>query len=991
MKTFDPAIAACLAANQLDGLYWLAEVELSSGTLYLSDSKIIEWNGHVWSPYLDPEEPLGDIEESLKLDEKNNAGLNLGNIDSTISAIIRSNDIEHSECRIYLYFEETGQAALCFRGVCSKADALKEGVVEVPVIPHLHGPRVKLPGEKFSTICRFACRNFGDGKSCLYDPANGYGAYQTGTTPYASCPGTRKACGDRGMMAVNKKAPWDASSDPLPWCNFGGFAKFTGKDRGSYKSGFLGLGRTRYTSTSRWPDNFLGSAIPLVYGRIMVSGKTFYSLDESSWFLGGAIFSDGRCEGIASNSDVYLNGDNSHQYPWFTQGWVGQRRPNYLPASDSQGSLPDAYAGTAYAVLRVPDEVGVQSDRDAEIEALMKGRQVSIYQKVAGEWVKDGDYWSDDPMDIMADLLCSDRGGLRFGYDKIDLDVFDEKAYSWESIFDRDGKTRKRFMANGAVMDSSTAGEVLERFREEFSMFFRLNGEKITWGFIRPNASSVFTFDHALHNIAVGEDGASSVEVSERPAEDVPNRLYVSFLDEDNNFEKTTFHLDAMDSIVKAAKVIDESWYLAWTTNIGQALRIASNKFERLISGNYKASWVSPLSTMAVEVGDVVTLVSDHLPNGQQTMLITKRTLTWDFSIKYEAELYQGSFYDDLVSEDYSDFIREPADAKLRFPAAVTGLSAVESPVILDGQRYSEVTVTYTPPADDAIWHHAETWWRADSDPADSWHYADQSFGGTSIFRLNPGGGKQLHIRVVSVSRYGVKLDPRSTDNPEVDLSITGTTDAAAPGAPQNLVVTGHSGDNGVPVGTYRITFDSAANWQSVSAIEIECATTLPFQGTPLHSWEIQQDPGNPTISGHYSLDVQESAGGLYFRVRAINSFGEGNWATTASTVSSYKDAGLPGGPSNLAVAVNGYDIIVHWDAPADNAAGIREYQVRVGLCKYFETNGIWTIPTGITTTVDSTQREARVRVPESGEYAVGVLAVNDHGVGPLSIFEEES
>lgn len=249
-----------------------------------------------------------------------------------------------------------------------------------------------------------------------------------------------------------------------------------------------------------------------------------------------------------------------------------------------------------------------------------------------------------------------------------------------------------------------------------------------------------------------------------------------------------------------------------------------------------------------------------------------------------------------------------------------------------------------------------------------------------------------LTIRMVSVSRYGIRRDPRSTDNPEITLAITGTTDAAAPGAPANLVAQGHANSAGIPVGTYRLTFDSSANWQSASALTIQCATALPFAGEPVHSWQIQLEPGNPALaSGHFSLDLQESASGLYFRVRATNAIGDGEWATTATAVSSYTDAGLPGGPSAMAVSVDGYDIRVAWQPPADNAEGIKAYEVKVGACLYVEDAGAWTIPTGLSVTVDATQREATVRVTESGNYAVGVRAINSHGAGPLTIFEEES
>lgn len=980
--------------HELGGLYWLAEILLPSGTQYFSDTKDIDWDGHSWVAMLDPDNPIGDLQQSLQLDQKNDCSIHLCNVGGPISALLRANDVESRTCRIYLYSDLLEDALMVYRGVCGKPDGLKEGVVEIPVIPLLHGPRVRLPGERASNFCRFATGMFADAHNCLYDPANNYGCVDPDTgLPFASCPGTRQACADRGMMSITKPAPWDGSGDPSPWCNFAGFVKFQGVDRGHYKSGMLGIGRTDYSSKSTWSENFLGGAIPLVYGEVRIKGNGFYAIDENDFFLAGAILSDGQCQGADPNK-VWLNGSLSHagSIPYFAHGWIGQRRPNYFPTSDTWGPIPDGYAGTCYVALRVNDERGIQPGREADIEAIMQGRLIQLWYKVGDDWMVSGHYWTDEPIQILADMICSGRGGLNLGYDVMRPGVLDEMFYSLAEITDVDTVVRKRYTANGAVLDSQTAGEVLERFRKEFGLYFRLYADTLDWGFIKPGLTSVMTFSHALHNILPDDDGASTVEVKEKGAEDIPNRLYISFLDKDNSYEKTTFHLESKEQLDKVGKIIDESLYLGWTTNIGQALRIGSNIYQKMIEGNYTASWQSDLQALAVEVGDVVLLVSEHLPGGQQTMLITEKVLTWDFGINLTAELYRDAFYDDTIAAEYSDSVREPPTNQLRLPENVAITDAWEIPHILDGKRYSDVTVTYVPPADDVLWNHVETWWHdEDNEPDTVWHFADESSGGTSNFRILGADGENIAIRLVSVSRYGISHAPDNPDNPEILLTLHGTTDADAPTVPLNLAVHVFSDSQEVPVGTFRIEFDrGASNWESVSAVRVQVSGTLPF-GTPLLEQDFLFDPGNPSvIAGHFKLDIQYVHQAVYFRVRGRNIHGDGAWATTVSAYSSYEDAGRPGAPSGIVVSVDGNAINASWIPPTVNFRGLLKYTLKVTTSEYQETGGVYTFAACNKEDVPPSQTSGTIRVSVDGKYRVGVTATNIFGESDMGILWEE-
>lgn len=875
MKTFSEALTALLAMDEIAGVYWLVELDLPAGKQYFSESGIWEWDPgdgtvHTWNPFQDPDEPIGGVKQSLYLTEKNDTSINLCNHSKAISALIRTVDVEGRTARVYLYFPSIDDGILMFRGIMGKPEALKEGVVSIPIVTHVHGPRVKLPGDAFSTICRFATY-FGDGENCFYCPAQGRGNYETGTTPYASCSGTSSDCADRGMrpapaacgltFAAAPGCPYDPangkglidyttgmpftscpktvaacvtrdmqkwfSGNGPKWDNFAGFEKFNMTFSASYKSGFLGLGHTHYTSNSKCPDNFLGSAIPLAYGEVKMPGVNFFALDLNNCLLCASIFADGPVGGPQAGTDMLYNGAYiMGPFIWFTHGWIGQDIPRDYPQYNG-----DPFAGTAYCRITVPDEDGIQPSHDFTMTGHILGRSIRTWSKVDDDWVMNPARGiSSNPIEVMADLFCNKRGGLRLGYGIINNALMECKGHADEVIADVDGVSRKRYTFNGYVMEQQPAADVLERIRKEFSMYFRLYGDTLDWGFLTDEMTSVYTFSEANHNLIVDDDGVAQVEISEKGAEDIPNRLYISFLDASNGWEKTTFHLESQEQIAKAGKVNDEQVFLLATTNIGQALRIGSNMFERMISGNYQAKWKSTLMALHVEVGDVVTLVTDLAAGGQQLFLVTGKSISAEFDIDFEGEIYRPEFYDDVVANTYEDSIREQPSNPFRQSDEVTIDSAAEEVLLLNGKRYSQITVDYTRP-EDPIWLEAESWWRdVNRDPAGVWHSADVSRNGQASFLLLANEYRELQIALRSVSRYGVRRAIDNTLVPKVNMTVYGTTDEDVPDAPANLTVAVTSTSPEVPAGTYRVSFDAGgANWTGVHTLYLECNPTLPF------------------------------------------------------------------------------------------------------------------------------------------------------------------
>lgn len=830
MLTF-PADIQTLIAGHCEA-YWLAELALPGGTQYYSERIQVTWDGHTWLPLLDPQSPHDGIKYNLKCDEKNETSINLVNTNHAISDLLKTNDFQGCECILYLYFPAAstgaGNAIERFRGVMGKPEEETDQVIVVPVTSRLHGPRTKLPSRVFSRYCGL---NFADGVDCPYNPPT-IGVVDPGTgLAYTSCPKSMEDCVNRGMF------------DPLQEENkgyFGGFNKWTCMSHGKLNNtGVWGIGRKSYTSNAAIQDNFLGAAVPLVYGKIRVPGIVYFTVDESEFQLTGAFVGEGQMQGC---KEILANNQPTHDFKYpalFWGGYPGQ----YVPLIT--GYDADPFCCTHMALIRTKDEVGLQADKLMNVSVQLAdpanhasdaygGRMVEIYHYDGGV-LDHAIAFSNDPLDLILDMLCAPRGGLGFDYSTVNYSLLNtDRAYSTAAITDWDGSSRERYTLNAYIADQQPAGDVLEQFRDEFSMVVQDYGSNITLRYIRPTQTSVMTFDTTTNaNILHDEDGLPRLVIKEKPLADIPNRLVVSFLDQDNNWEKTTFHLESTQMIERTGKIVDEQIYLRGTTNIGQAMRIASNRMERYISGNWHVEFTSGLMALPVECGDVITVADDKIIDGSDTFLVTSVEITAELEVQITAELFRSDFYDDVVADEYSDHLRGTPDNPLRLPDEVDSLSATEGIVQVDGVNSSEITVTWAYPVPpDLLLKTVEIWWRDTLSPDDSWTRGAvaMSTETSAKFALPIRGYRMLEIRARAVSRYGICRDLDNTDVPEYDLLVDGTLDSNVPDAPTNFQVITRGQDPTVPPGFYRASFDAGAtNWAGVHTLYIEANESLPF------------------------------------------------------------------------------------------------------------------------------------------------------------------
>ncbi|WP_419919142.1 fibronectin type III domain-containing protein [Candidatus Poriferisocius sp.] len=195
-------------------------------------------------------------------------------------------------------------------------------------------------------------------------------------------------------------------------------------------------------------------------------------------------------------------------------------------------------------------------------------------------------------------------------------------------------------------------------------------------------------------------------------------------------------------------------------------------------------------------------------------------------------------------------------------------------------------------------------------------------------------------------------------------------TASAAPGAPTNIVISS---------GNQQITI----TW-----------TAAPDNGAPITAYTIQYctvsgsacagpwvDSGTTATTSH---TITELANGAPYgvRIRASNTYGDGNWSATTLGRTIAK---APNAPSGLTPTISSRQIQLRWTAPADNGAPITAYTVQCRLADRGTTTGncnnnSWaphTIVTGTSTTITT--------LNNGKTYEIRVRATNSVGNSPWS------
>ena len=327
---------------------------------------------------------------------------------------------------------------------------------------------------------------------------------------------------------------------------------------------------------------------------------------------------------------------------------------------------------------------------------------------------------------------------------------------------------------------------------------------------------------------------------------------------------------------------------ITWTKPVENGSAITA--YTMHVADNASGPWadVSPQPGVA----DVSYVYSDGLTGGTRKYFRMLATNMCDGS---DPAIECDSLWSDVVEVT----TRAPG-----ISSAPTGVSAVP-----DGD--AAIDVSWSAPADDGgtpITRY-EVQWSADG--MGGWNSAGSTPDGTTLTLKNTGMtfGTTRYYRVAARNSRGLSA---WSDPPYASA----TTLSGVPGQPSLTVsaTDAHTialtwtapADNGDPITGYAIEWSADGSVGSWTALDSLGATATSYDDTPLN-------PGTQR----------------YYRIRAVNSTGQGSWSTARNTTT---PPAVPGAPTNVQAAANGENAInLSWEPPFDDGgADISGYELHV-------------------------------------------------------------
>lgn len=439
-------------------------------------------------------------------------------------------------------------------------------------------------------------------------------------------------------------------------------------------TGFAGLFKKSYTSTSTPFKTVYGKPIPIVYGlgRQIVEAEIFETRDESEFFVASGIFSEGP---VGEVGQVLLDGMTQHfgYEPVVALGTLGQDVGTIID--------PDFRSSrTAFVSIRRTDELGLQSPTEPHqiLVEVLKGVKALGFWWWTGPFTNSGEGYTSGPIQIAVDIALR-ASGLRFPPDHfgsnwikdnfLDLNTYlDAARYCDQEVPVLVGTgTEARFEFRGTIREPKPAidhiRDVLAHAPCDLVFSFGQISPKVRKDDITTPPASQITFEEAQNII----DGSFRTERL-KPKFNALTMIY-SDIDYDFAERDITIYDEAHQLRLGLFDI-----YGAETTNYHQPFVL---KQQKTLTGGYKASQVirlgtqllaeelgggignaaeqrkartvrltAPLIGLGVEIGDVSKINHSELPDGTAYVRWESWRYSSDLTIQLAGRTVTASMYD---------------------------------------------------------------------------------------------------------------------------------------------------------------------------------------------------------------------------------------------------------------------------------------------------------------------------------------------------------
>lgn len=481
--------------------------------------------------------------------------------------------------------------------------------------------------------------------------------------------------------------------------------------------------------------------IPIIYGTVKNAGNLIYSKlwDNNQRVAKLIVFCDGKIKGIRDIKldDTDINSSDFEGVSYNTYVGDGEQLIDGRVDGTTNSQRAQKVGGLKYdAYVALEAKANDNLSGSFNVTAMIDGKIVKCYTSET-EYTEE---WSNNPAWCVLDFLTC-YNGVGLDIDEIDIPSFleaakfyDDKDYTLNICLD---ETQSRLDWVSNMLNCCRSSLVYKNGK--YSLFVEKEDEVVQ------------SFD---------PDSINNLELWWSPMEEIPDRIYVQFIDPDNEWVKVNAQAEAPNPLRKQPRI--ETYELYGVTNFDQASRLAWFYLNQAITCKMYVRFSTDRRALNRTVGDVISL-TDYITEFQDKQFrIIKIADKQDGGIELTCREYNPSIYSEEKGATEPVINNSTLADPTEPPPAVVYLDNEQEYYILPNKVVvSRIFIKYTYP-DYFYSRGVRVWYRLQGD--ETW-----SFGGIFDDGSNTAVIENMEIlktyefKLVHENRYGKFSNPTYT------------------------------------------------------------------------------------------------------------------------------------------------------------------------------------------------------------------------------------
>lgn len=481
--------------------------------------------------------------------------------------------------------------------------------------------------------------------------------------------------------------------------------------------------------------------IPIIYGTVKNAGNLIYSKlwDNNQRVAKLIVFCDGKIKGIRDIKldDTDINSSDFEGVSYNTYVGDGEQLIDGRVGGTTNSQRAQKVGGLKYdAYVALEAKANDNLSGSFNVTAMIDGKIVKCYTSET-EYTEE---WSNNPAWCVLDFLTC-YNGVGLDIDEIDIPSFleaakfyDDKDYTLNICLD---ETQSRLDWVSNMLNCCRSSLVYKNGK--YSLFVEKEDEVVQ------------SFD---------PDSINNLELWWSPMEEIPDRIYVQFIDPDNEWVKVNAQAEAPNPLRKQPRI--ETYELYGVTNFDQASRLAWFYLNQAITCKMYVRFSTDRRALNRTVGDVISL-TDYITEFQDKQFrIIKIADKQDGGIELTCREYNPSIYSEKKGATEPVINNSTLADPTEPPPAVVYLDNEQEYYILPNKVVvSRIFIKYTYP-DYFYSRGVRVWYRLQGD--ETW-----SFGGIFDDGSNTAVIENMEIlktyefKLVHENRYGKFSNPTYT------------------------------------------------------------------------------------------------------------------------------------------------------------------------------------------------------------------------------------